>query len=202
GVGGPRMAAIEKTRPNERFADVGQNGGAVAPACVFLRGAEPDHRAKPDRPRHVRAGLSAHQFGKAPRQFTLVGPRKARKEHFGNDESQHVIAQKFEPLVAGGPVARPCQRRDMGERLIEQRRILEFISNAFSELFRGTTSPLYRFGLGGVWSGSRFRFGAGGWLPFRCWRGGFRSRFSGHFGGQGKLRRGGPPPPHPPPTPP
>src|SRR6516164_1470263 len=69
----------------------------------------------------------------------------------------------------------------MGERLVEQRRILEFISDAFCEIFRGATPPLCRLGLGGVRASDRFRYGARGWLLCWCLRGGFGSRFSAHL---------------------
>ena len=31
---------------------------------------------------------------------------KGAKQHVGNDEAEHVVAEKFEPLVAAGAVAR------------------------------------------------------------------------------------------------
>src|SRR5262245_14359973 len=44
-----------------------------------------------------------------------------------------MIAEKFQPLVGGGAVARPAQRRDVGERLVEQRGILETVADALLE---------------------------------------------------------------------
>jgi len=53
----------------------------------------------------------------------LVGARKGAKQHVGDYEAEHVVAEKFEPLIAAGAIAHTGQGGNMGERLIEQRRI-------------------------------------------------------------------------------
>ena len=44
-----------------------------------------------------------------------------------------MVAEKFEPLVGGGAIARPAQRGNVGERLFEQRGILESVADALFE---------------------------------------------------------------------
>ena len=55
---------------------------------------------EPERSRHVGAALPAHEIGEPPRQFALVGLRKGAKQHVGDDQPEHMVAEKFEPLVA------------------------------------------------------------------------------------------------------
>ena len=50
------------------------------------------------------------------------------------DQAEHVVAEEFEPLIAAGAIARPGQRRNVGQRLLEQCRILEAIADALLEL--------------------------------------------------------------------
>ena len=44
-----------------------------------------------------------------------------------------MVAEKFQPLIGTGAVARAGQRRDVGQRLLEQRGVLEAIADALLE---------------------------------------------------------------------
>src|SRR4030095_13067109 len=55
------------------------------------------------------------------------------KQHVRDDESKHVITKKLQPLVRRGAVARPAQRGNVRERLLEQRGVLEAVADAFFE---------------------------------------------------------------------
>ena len=122
------IAAVEIDRADQRLADVGEDRGARPAAGVGLRSAEPQRRAKIDRARHVGAGLAAHEIGEPPRQFALVGLGKGAKQHVGDDQPEHVVAEKFEPLIAVGAAA-AGERRDVGERALEQIAVLEPVAD-------------------------------------------------------------------------
>ena len=83
--------------------------------------------------RHLGARFLAHEIGEAARHFAFVGLRKGAKQHVGHDEAEHMIAEEFEPLIAAGAVARAGQRGNVGERLLEQRGILEAVADASSK---------------------------------------------------------------------
>ena len=131
--GRSRISAVDEHRPDQRLADVGEDGGAAAPAGIGLRRAEPDRRPEIDRPRDVGACLLAHEVGEAARHFPFVGLGKGTKQHVRHDEAEHMIAEKFEALVGAGAIAGAGQRGNVRERLIEQRGVLEAIADALFE---------------------------------------------------------------------
>ena len=131
-LAGRVIAAVEIHRADQRLADVGEDRGAQPAAGVGLRGAEPQRRAKIDRARHVGAGLAAHQIGEPPRQFALVGLGKGAKQHVGDDQPEHVVAEELQPLIAVGAVA-AGDRRDVGQRALEQFAVLEAIADGLFE---------------------------------------------------------------------
>ena len=47
-----------------------------------------------------------------------------------------MVAEKLEALIAAGAIARPCERGNMRERLLEQRGVLEFVADAILEAGR------------------------------------------------------------------
>ncbi len=56
-----------------------------------------------------------------------------------------MIAEKFQPLIAAGAVARALERGNMGERAIEQRGIGETIADAGLERARAALAAARRF---------------------------------------------------------
>ena len=78
----------------------------------------------------VGAGFLAHQIGEPARQFAFVGLGEGAVEHVGDDQPEHVVAEKFQPLVACGAIVRAAsKRRNMRERALQQRLIGEFIAD-------------------------------------------------------------------------
>src|SRR6185295_14348760 len=124
----------------QRLADVRQDRGAGTSTGIGLRGTKPDRGAEFDRAPDIRARFLADEVGKATRHFPFVGPRERAEQHVGDHEAEYVIAEKFQPLIGTGTVAGAGQRRNMGERLLEQSRILEAISDSLFE-FGGAAAP-------------------------------------------------------------
>ena len=78
--------------------------------------------------------------------------RKGAEQHVGDDEAEHMVAEEFEPLIAAGAIARPGQRGDMRQRLLEQRGILEVVADALLEARRrlAPAAPASRSGVAGA----------------------------------------------------
>src|SRR5882757_3128014 len=130
------IATVEIDRADHRFADVAEHGFAQARAGAGPDGAELDALEQSQRLGDVDAALAAHQVGQPLRQLAFVGLGKGAIEHVGNHQAEHVIAEKFEALVAIAAAARRFQRRDMGEGGREQRRIGELMTDARLDLGR------------------------------------------------------------------
>ena len=67
----------------------------------------------------IRARFLADEVGEATRHFSFVGLRERAKQHVGDHEAEHVIAEKFQPLIGAGTIAGAGQRGNVGERLLE-----------------------------------------------------------------------------------
>src|SRR5690348_14576017 len=67
--------------------------------------AELERRTEIHRSRDFGASLLAHKIGKSARELAFIGLWKSAVEHIGDHEAQHMIAKKFEPLIAGGPIS-------------------------------------------------------------------------------------------------
>ena len=117
-----------------------QDSGAAAAAGIAFRRSQPDGGAKLDEASHVGTRFLAHEVGEPPRHLAFVGLRKGPEQHVRDDQAEHVIAEKFETLVAAGAISRPAQCGDVSERLLEQRRILEAVTDALLELRSGPAS--------------------------------------------------------------
>ena len=98
--------------------------------------------------RDLGAGFLAHQIGKPSRQLALVSLRIGPVQHVGYDKAEHVIAEKFEPLIAAGAIARAFQRGNVGQRAVEQRAVGETITDA---VFKGGGAALAAARLFGRW---------------------------------------------------
>ena len=68
--------------------------------------------------------ILAHEIGEPFRQFALVGPRIGPIQHVRDDQSEHVVAEEFQPLIAvGAMTGGGLQRGDMRKRGRQQRGI-------------------------------------------------------------------------------
>jgi hypothetical protein len=89
-----RIPAIDEDRPDQRLADVRQDGGAGTPTGIGLRGPKSDRGPEFDRAPDIRARFLADEVGKADATFPFIGPRERAKQHVGDHEAEHVIAEK------------------------------------------------------------------------------------------------------------
>ena len=120
-------AAIEVKRADHRLADVTENRRLAAPARLRLAAAEPDHRAEIEVAGNRRAGLVADQRGQPAGQFALRRGRKKVDQHLGDDQPQHAVAEKFEPLIGR---ATGFHGAGMGQRGLEQAAVGESMAEA------------------------------------------------------------------------
>ena len=119
----------------------------LRPPALFSERAEPDRRPKVDGAGNVGTRLLAHQVGKAARHLALVGLGKGAEQHVGDDQTQHVVAEEFQALVGAGAVARAGERGDVGQRLLQHRRVPEAVSDALLEGGRATAAAFLFLGL-------------------------------------------------------
>src|SRR5580700_5198823 len=156
---GRRIAAVEIDRADQRFADVGQDGRALAAASIGLRRAELDRSTELDGDGDLGAGLLAHQIGEPARQLAFVGFGEGAEQHVGNHQAEHMIAEELEPLIGAGAVARALERGNVGERAIEQRAVLEAVADALLEHGAAAAAARFFLAIAGRGLGS---FGGGG----------------------------------------
>src|SRR4051794_6708427 len=140
--GSRRISAVDEYGPDQCLADIGQDRGAAATTGIALRSSKPDRAAEINRARHIRARFLAHEVSEAPRHLALVSLRKRAKQHVGYDEPEHMVSKELQALIAAGTIARAGQRGDVGQRLLEQRRILEAVADAIFEGAGAATAPL------------------------------------------------------------
>jgi hypothetical protein len=66
-----------------------------------------------------------------------------------------VVAEKLEPLIAAGAVARALERGNVGERAVEQRGVLEAVADALLERTVAAAAAAARLFLSGDRRGRR-----------------------------------------------
>src|SRR5215831_4162929 len=126
------IAAIDEHRADQRLADVGEDGESPPAARIGLRGAELDHRPEVHRMGNLGAALATHQVGEPARQLALVRLGEGTKQHVGDDEAEDVVAEELQPLIAAD-AALARQRRDVGERAVEQRLLGKAVADPLFE---------------------------------------------------------------------
>ncbi len=102
---------------DHRLANVAENRRLAASARLGFAGAKPDRGAEIEIARHRGAGLVADQRRQAAGQFAFGGIRKPVDQHLGDDQPEHPVAEKFEPLVGG---AAGFDRAGMRQRDLKQ----------------------------------------------------------------------------------
>ena len=130
--GTPRRSAPRTRRRGSRVRRRPPEFASESPS--LHRGAEID------RARHVGAGLAPHQIGEPARQLALVRLGKGAKQHVGDGEAEHVVAEEFEALIAAA-AARAGERRDVRQRAVEQRLVGEAVADPLFELLAGSLRP-------------------------------------------------------------
>src|SRR5882724_8371768 len=124
------IAAVEKHRADHRLADVAEHGFAQAGARSRADRAKLDVIDQPERLRHIRAALPAHEIGEPLRQFAFIGVGEGAIQHVGHDQPEHMVAEKFHTLVTVATLARGFQRGNMREGRGQQAGIGKFVPDA------------------------------------------------------------------------
>ena len=93
------------------------------PPALDLGSAQPDRGAEIDRARDVGAGLPPHQVGKPARQLAFIRLGIGAEQHVGDRQAQHMVAEKFQPLIAAAAAVLAHQGGDVGKPAFQQRRI-------------------------------------------------------------------------------
>src|SRR5712671_2095823 len=124
------VAAVEKHRADHCLADVAKHGFAQAGARSRADRAKLDVIDQPERLRHIRATLLAHEIGEPLRQFAFIGVRERAIQHVGHDQPEHMVAEKFHALVTVTTLARGFQRGNMREGRGQQAGIGKFVPDA------------------------------------------------------------------------
>jgi hypothetical protein len=101
---------VKKDGADHRFADIAQHRVAQPRSGSRADRSELDGLIQSERFRNIGAGLTPHQISESFGQFALVGLRKCPIEHVRDDQTEHMIAEKFEPLIAVGAAARGLRR--------------------------------------------------------------------------------------------
>ena len=70
-----------------------------------------------------------------PRENPLVPLRETTEKHLADDELQHRVPEKLQALIVRGGMASLDGVGGMGERLLQQRRVGEDVSDAILDLF-------------------------------------------------------------------
>ena len=100
---GRAIARVEENGAYDRFANVAKNCH-VGGTRMFFAVPQPYMGFDAPGERNLGAALLPHESGEAARKLSLVRRWERLVQHFGNGETQHTIAEKFEPLV-GFPLA-------------------------------------------------------------------------------------------------
>ena len=88
-----------KIAPSKRLKCVRQRGRALAPAVRFLAVAENQVRAQAERAGVLGQRAAVDQFGARLGQRAFVERGKFFVKLVGQDELQHGVAEKFQPLI-------------------------------------------------------------------------------------------------------
>ena len=136
----PLEAAIEKHRPNQRFANVGEDRDLFASPGRSFACAQTNISRKAPFARNIRARFAPHEVGQALREFAFLRGRVGIEQHFRDDEAKHSVTQKFEALIIRAAFA--FGRRRMRQRLIEVRRVAEAVADRIFQLLTITRDRL------------------------------------------------------------
>src|SRR5258708_25531049 len=93
-----RVAAIKKYRTDHCCAAVAEPGLPQPRARNRANGARLYIIRQPERRRHIRAALLAHEIGETLRQLAFIGICECAIQHVRHDQPEHVIPQEFAAL--------------------------------------------------------------------------------------------------------
>ena len=105
--GGDIEAGIGVKRADHRLASVGQQAG-IGPAARFLLAlGQGQARRQADTLGHRGQGFASHQGRVTAGQGSLRFGGKALEQHVGDDQTEHAVAQEFQPFIGRAAARRP-----------------------------------------------------------------------------------------------
>lgn len=118
---GPRHlnATIKIESGDKGLAGIAQDGRLSPTAGAVLGRSHKDGRIQAGTHGNARAGLLPDEGIELERKRTFIRRRKVTEKQVGDQDAQHAITQKLEPLVVG------ALRAAVGQREAKQVRILE-----------------------------------------------------------------------------
>ena len=93
------QSAIQIYRAQHGFASICQNIARRRVAATALAWVAADHGIQIDLGGNFGTNAPAHQFRQPTREIALFFVRVARQQFFGNHQTQHPVAQKFQMLI-------------------------------------------------------------------------------------------------------
>ena len=117
-------AAVEERRADQRLERVGEDRGAQRAAAARLAFAEAKQLRQAELERGAVQAVLADEVGAHARQVAFVGVAEAIEQQARDDEAEHGVAEKFEPLVVVGAEAA------MGQRALQEAGIGEAVADA------------------------------------------------------------------------
>ena len=147
------VTGIEENRPDQQFADIGEDRRLAGTAGLRFAAAEPHMRSGAPGGSDFGAAFLAHEIGEPARQFPLARRRESRIEHLRHHEAEHPVAEEFEPLIGLAAAARADVRADMGQRPQREITIGETVPEPALELLeRGRLPATFNESVGTVGS--------------------------------------------------
>ena len=120
--------AVQKNRTEQGLECVRQRGRALAPAAGFFAVAENQVRAQAESPGMLGQRAAVDQFGAALGQRSFIERGKFFVKLVSQDELQHGVAEKFQPLVVRHGHAAFVRDGRMRERQPQQSLVAERVS--------------------------------------------------------------------------
>ena len=136
-LGRSGVATVQEHRTDHCFADIPEHRIAQPRARASAHRSELDGFIQPERLGNIGAGFAAHQIGETLRQLSFVRFRERPIEHVRDDQTQDVIAEELQPLIAVAS-ANGLQCRDMSKSGRQQRRIGERVPDPLLDNFCGS----------------------------------------------------------------
>ena len=130
---GQRFARIQIDGTEEGFEAVGKSGSAGAAAGSFLAFAHHEVLAKIDLGSVAGKCGTGDEAGAQLGEVPLIEIGEPVEELVGEDQLDHGVAEKFEPLVIEVRLVGLVGEARVGERFGQEERITKLVSDAFFE---------------------------------------------------------------------
>ena len=131
------QSAVQVHRPHERLEGVRQGGRALPAAVAFVAAAHHEVAAQVEAPRVDGEGLARDQPRAQLGQLAFARVAEPPEEVFAEQELQDGVAEVFEPLVVEVHLLRLVPEARVRERLGQQERVAELVTDLFFERMHG-----------------------------------------------------------------